>query len=219
MILDDILSGLDPTTEQTLFNALFGPEGICRRQGITVVLATNAGWFSLSFPPFSRLKTFFSNECHQVHRLSSADHIIALGSTGEILEQGTFEELNANGSAGYVYSLSLSSRAVTEASLNKEDETAQAIMTSVEESAKKEPEDDGSDGNGRRTGDLTVYKYYIETIGWGSWCIFVSLCCAYGFGSVFPRKYILYFSFSMIYVWYDRSFSRPNSFHQKTARN
>ena len=47
MILDDILSGLDPTTEQNLFNTLFESEGICRRQGITVVFATNAGW---SFP-------------------------------------------------------------------------------------------------------------------------------------------------------------------------
>lgn len=54
MILDDILSGLDPTTEQTLFSALFEPEGICRQQGITVILATNAGWSPLSLSPHSR---------------------------------------------------------------------------------------------------------------------------------------------------------------------
>lgn len=62
MILDDILSGLDPTTEQTLFDALFEPEGICRQQGITVILATNAGWFSFFISSsFSDLKMHVSN--------------------------------------------------------------------------------------------------------------------------------------------------------------
>lgn len=65
MILDDILSGLDPTTEQTIFNALFEPEGICRRQGITVVLATNAGWFSLfSSSPFLSSRSTFLTKCY-----------------------------------------------------------------------------------------------------------------------------------------------------------
>lgn len=137
-----------------------------------------------------------------------------MGPNGEILEQGTFKALNASGSAGYVNSLSLSSRAATEPSSTKADETAQVIRTSVDEAANKESEGDDSHSKDRRTGDLTVYKYYIETIGWGSWSIFVSLCCLYGFGSVFPRKYIPSFPF---YLRYDRSFSQTNSSHKKLS--
>lgn len=113
------------------------------------------------------------------------------------MEQGTFEELNASGTAGYVHSLSLSSRPAAESTLTKEDETTQVLRTSVEGLAKQELDDDDSGGKKRGSGDLTVYKYYIETIGWGSWCIFVSLCCLYGFGTVFPRKYIS-FPFNLV---------------------
>ena len=45
VILDDVLSGLDAATEEEVFQAVLGPEGILRQQGATVVLATNAGKF------------------------------------------------------------------------------------------------------------------------------------------------------------------------------
>lgn len=115
-----------------------------------------------------------------------------MGPAGEIVEQGTFEKLNASDSAGYVHSLALSARAPTESSATKEDETAGTIRASVEEPTKEKLEDDDSERNDRRQGDFTVYKYYIESIGWGSWSIFVSLCCFYGFGTVFPRTYICF---------------------------
>jgi ATP-binding cassette, subfamily C (CFTR/MRP), member 1 len=43
-ILDDVLSGLDATTEMHVFSSLFGPQGILRNRG-TTVLATNAGMY------------------------------------------------------------------------------------------------------------------------------------------------------------------------------
>lgn len=43
LILDDIFSGLDNTTEQNLFTRVFGPDGIIRRLNLTTVLATHAG--------------------------------------------------------------------------------------------------------------------------------------------------------------------------------
>ena len=43
LLLDDVMSGLDAQTEEILFNNLFGNMGLFRREGITVIFATNAG--------------------------------------------------------------------------------------------------------------------------------------------------------------------------------
>ncbi|KAG9235150.1 hypothetical protein BJ875DRAFT_495249 [Amylocarpus encephaloides] len=82
VILDDVLSGLDPTTEDHVFNSLLGSEGIWRASGATVILTTN-----------------------NIHRLPYADHIIVLGEDGKLVQQGSLTELNS--SAGYVQGLEI----------------------------------------------------------------------------------------------------------------
>ena len=42
MILDDIFSGLDGTTENKVFRRLLGPHSLLRKHEVTVVLATNS---------------------------------------------------------------------------------------------------------------------------------------------------------------------------------
>lgn len=42
-MFDDIFSGLDSTTETKVFGRLFGPQGLLRLRGTTVVIATHAG--------------------------------------------------------------------------------------------------------------------------------------------------------------------------------
>jgi hypothetical protein len=37
-------------------------------------------------------------------------------------------------------------------------------------------------------GDLTIYKYYIQTFGWTRWTIFCFFCALYGFGTAFPSN-------------------------------
>lgn len=46
-IFDDVLSGLDATTSQHVFDHVFGWRGLLRRQGTTVILATHAGTTTL----------------------------------------------------------------------------------------------------------------------------------------------------------------------------
>ncbi|KAH8889119.1 putative ABC transporter [Thozetella sp. PMI_491] len=77
---DDVLSGLDNTTRQDVFTGVFGPDGLLRRIGCTVFLAT-----------------------HSVQHLPSADLVIALGDRGRVVEMGTFDHLS--GAGGYVQSL------------------------------------------------------------------------------------------------------------------
>lgn len=71
LILDDILSGLDKTTEMLVFQRVFGRNGIIRRSKSTVLLAT-----------------------HSVHWASEADQIVVLAG-GSVLECGPYSELKS----------------------------------------------------------------------------------------------------------------------------
>jgi ATP-binding cassette subfamily C (CFTR/MRP) protein 1 len=69
LILDDILSGLDKTTEMMVFQRVFGQTGLLRRSNSTVLLAT-----------------------HSVHWASESDQIVLLAD-GAILEHGPYSDL------------------------------------------------------------------------------------------------------------------------------
>jgi ABC-type methionine transport system ATPase subunit len=45
VLCDDVLSGLDPTTEEIVFRRVFAKTGILQRMGISVILATHSGMF------------------------------------------------------------------------------------------------------------------------------------------------------------------------------
>lgn len=44
-MFDDVFSGLDKVTEQAVFSRVFGKDGLLRKNGTTVILATHAGEF------------------------------------------------------------------------------------------------------------------------------------------------------------------------------
>jgi ATP-binding cassette, subfamily C (CFTR/MRP), member 1 len=79
MILDDTFSGLDNETQDLIFTRLLGTQGLLRRVGTTVLLAT-----------------------HQLQRLQNADRIIVVGDE-RIQVQGNFTELRNRG--GYLSQL------------------------------------------------------------------------------------------------------------------
>ncbi|RAH82412.1 putative ABC transporter [Aspergillus japonicus CBS 114.51] len=82
VILDDVFAGLDAKTEQDVFAALFGPDGLLRQEGTTTVLATNS-----------------------IRYISLSDHILVLGPGGTVVEQGVYSDLVR--SEGYLASLNL----------------------------------------------------------------------------------------------------------------
>lgn len=158
LVFDDILSGLDADTEEQVFRAVFSPTGLLRHRNATAVLCT-----------------------HSIKHLPSADHIVALGSDGKIVEQGTFQDLMIN-EAGYVHSLGVkessrekSNDGITLASTNYPTSPQKppiiAVKTAVL-SPKEEQE--------RTLGDRAVFRHYfarvkklniaalvIFSIGWG----------------------------------------------------
>lgn len=74
ILLDDVLSALDASTEQLVVSRLLGKHGLVRKYGATIVLVT-----------------------HSVRHLSLADNIVVLQKDGTLHAQGNFESLQRNG--------------------------------------------------------------------------------------------------------------------------
>jgi ATP-binding cassette subfamily C (CFTR/MRP) protein 1 len=157
LVFDDILNGLDGDTEEQLFRAVFSPTGLLRHRNATAVLCT-----------------------HSVKHLPFANHIVALGSDGRIVEQGPFRDLMIN-EGGYVHSLGVkesisekSDDGITLASSNSPISPQKPLvgvqMAGV--SPKEEPE--------RSLGDNTVFRHYFARVK--KWSIAAMILCSIGWG-------------------------------------
>lgn len=158
------MSGLDASTEETVFESLFGTKGLLRGNDTTVILVTNS-----------------------VRRFAQADHIIALGQDGTIVEQGTFDELSrAN---GYVSAICKEEHDPTERHVTPK---RSSIMPSSLDSAqaKSSSDDEANAHPAASLGDLSIYGYYIRTFGWTRWVVFWIFCALYGFGTAFPSVWV-----------------------------
>lgn len=111
-----------------------------------------------------------------------SDHIIALGASGTIVEQGTFADLS--GAGGYVQSSCLKhlddteqkAFPVTEAS--KEDESSPTKVTPINMTLPKD----------RQTGDISIYRYYFKSVGAPVTAAFFSCAACWGFFNAFPSE-------------------------------
>jgi ATP-binding cassette subfamily C (CFTR/MRP) protein 1 len=155
-MLDDVFSGLDSISEDRIFSRLLGKNGLLRQLGTTVILVT-----------------------HAAHRLSHADHIIALSPRGTISEQGRFEQLLKNN--GYVAGLRL--RPAAEDKEGKLLETA-AFKTPVDDTARENAVADLY----RPVGNWAVYNYYFTSSGWRNVIIWLSTMVLYSLLQKFPGK-------------------------------
>jgi ATP-binding cassette subfamily C (CFTR/MRP) protein 1 len=114
------------------------------------------------------------------HHLAYADNIIALDANGRVIEQGSYQHLmNTN---GYVSTISESSQLpnTTRApDFVLDDETIQGLNI----------EEEQTEDMSRRTGDLTVYSFYFQNIGWPLLTLFL-ICCVLFISSLsFPREF------------------------------
>ena len=144
-ILDDVLSALDPMTEEIVFRRVFGQDGLLRKTGTNVILAT-----------------------HSVKRLPQADLVIALDSTGHVVEKGTFQELNTEGT--YVHSLKVQQNRATDESEDTEADPPTKETTGV---AVKVAPMAAATNEKRQKGDWSVYQYYGRSLGYLNFAIFL----------------------------------------------
>ncbi|KAF2108606.1 P-loop containing nucleoside triphosphate hydrolase protein [Lophiotrema nucula] len=175
IIFDDVFSGLDVNTQRNVFTRLLGSYGLLRQWKTTVLIAT-----------------------HAVNLLPFSDHIIALSSEGRLVEQGTFEQLNAVD--GYVRKFCLEH--VNEHTVaNAEDQVA-SFPTSAATEPNVLPTLAVTDDKRRQLGDWSVYQYYFGTVGrWGT-AIFISLALGWAFLATFPTVWL---------KWYADANAKPSS--------
>lgn len=103
-IFDDVLSGLDSTTKEHVFEQALGPEGLLRRIGCSVIFCT-----------------------YDVSLLPRADHITFLGTWGKIEDAGSFSLLSTR--SGYIQSLVIRKRSEDGSGARKnEDKSCSQIL-------------------------------------------------------------------------------------------
>ena len=175
-ILDDPLSGLDADTENRVFHNLLGQDGLLRRHFTTVIFASSAA-----------------------NRLPYADHIVVLGDNGHVLEQGSFEELNTGG--GYVSSLNLRTANWSSEPRSALPEDFKPLITDSTGISTATPTVSEADMN-RQSGDLSIYLYYIRSVGWPATTIFVAAITVYVFCYTFPSIWLKW--------WADANAKAPN---------
>ncbi|KAL0938516.1 ABC multidrug transporter [Colletotrichum truncatum] len=138
LVVDDALSGLDPSTQKHIWDHVFRSTGLIRELKTTVILAT-----------------------HSLNYLHDADQIVILGDDKQVANQGTFDDLRHS---AYLASLSLDgshgSRAHDKvAAITQE-------MQGPNKSKKVVEENDREADLLRKAGDTSLYWYYLKSIGW-----------------------------------------------------
>ncbi|PMD29625.1 hypothetical protein L207DRAFT_615485 [Hyaloscypha variabilis F] len=123
-------------------------------------------------------------------RVPYADHVITLGGDGKISEQGSFRDLNAEG--GYVSSFSL---APPEWIYEPKDTIK---LLQGKESGVIDPIRNTEDDASRRTGDVTIYLYYIRAVGWIPSLTFVLAISAFVFCLSFPTIWVKWWAASNV---------------------
>lgn len=176
LVLDDILSGLDNNTESEVFRRVFGPHGLIRRRGATAILCT-----------------------HSVRHLPSADHIIALGKDGTIVEQGRFGALLDN--QGYVHSLGIEVSEATAPLEIKDQQTVTISRSNQQGEAFQEALNDQA----RQLGDRRVYGHYFRTISGLSFALLFIGSVVYSVGQNYSTVWIG--------TWASDGFGRSTSFY------
>ena len=159
-MLDDVFSGLDATSEERIFSRLLGANGLLRLLGTTVILVT-----------------------HAAHRLSYADHIIALSPQGTIAEQGRLGQLLSN--EGYV--AGLAARQTKEAQEAPPEDVPPAKQSGNGDQARQNAEADLN----RPVGNWAVYRYYFNSVGRRNVAVWSFAMIFYSFLLSFPSKHIL----------------------------
>ncbi|KAJ5160374.1 uncharacterized protein N7482_007378 [Penicillium canariense] len=168
IILDDALSGLDATTESHIFHSLFGNLGLLREIGTSIIVASSS-----------------------VKRVPYSDHIVVLDKTGRIIEQGSFGALIKTG--GYVSSFGLGapdwdykpkrfSASPSYSTIDSVDEAKEAII----------PEPENRDTGG----DLSIYTYYMNAIGWLPALVFMVSMAVFVFCISFPSIWLKWWATS-----------------------
>ncbi|VUC23409.1 unnamed protein product [Clonostachys rosea] len=138
LILDDVLSGLDPKTEEKLVVGVFGTNGLLRKYETSVILAT-----------------------HSIKHIPRADHVIFMERGGKILGQGSPAQY-----AHHLMDIMEKEATVPveagPASMNGAERLQQTSRDSDDPRGDQANDQDTD----RQVGDFRLYTYYFRSLGW-----------------------------------------------------
>lgn len=177
LIFDDVLSGLDTDTDAELFRRVFGPSGLLRKRRATAVVCT-----------------------HSISHVPEADHIIAFGSGGTVVEQGTFTDLVKN--ENYIQSLGIQA---SDSQASDNDDIAPVPETAPTQTRKQQAAKLELGDKSRQTGDWSVYGYWFKNVHPLATVGLVLGALGHGFLENFSTVWLRY--------WSDNTFDKSNGFY------
>ncbi|KAG6006407.1 hypothetical protein E4U21_007073 [Claviceps maximensis] len=167
LVLDNIFSALDARTGRAIFRNLFDRNGLMRTSRTTTVLATH------------------------LYELDMADHVIMLNENGNVSEK-SISEVKQLGDAGFGKSTEAedtstpngqSSPDSAATSSNSHSANSGNTATTIDVKAPSNArENSAKETSMRQRGDMSLYKFYLESIGvWAfvPWVILVALSAAW----------------------------------------
>ena len=177
LVLDDVFSGLDNGTAARVFDRTFGPAGLLRRRSATALVCT-----------------------HSMRNLCLADHIIALGPQGSIIEQGPYQSLMHT--HGIVEVMASGDAEVESSAAQAEDMTQSSkVSQPLPADAIAKVLDDRS----RQLGDWKVYKHYLTSMNKIHLVLMLIGCVFIAGGQQLPTVWVG--------LWAADSLNRSNSFY------
>lgn len=160
VVLDDVFSALDETTSNTVFNRLLGQSGLLRKAEATILLAT-----------------------HAVKYLPNADSVVVVDK-GTTYQYASYEEFHA--SESYVELLISGEKSNQRASSETLKDRPEVLASQVKASGS----DSSVDEMTRKTGDLSLYKFYLDSVGLRFFLVWIVLAGGYIFSGKMPRESI-----------------------------
>lgn len=140
LIIDDVFSGLDRTTQRRVWNRVFGPIGLLRHQGSAAVLAT-----------------------HYLEHLDQSDHIVVLGGDGRIACQGPLSKVNDTTCLkDLLVHETCAKHEDVRVDTQKSTGASEGNKGAVVQNENPSDEQDLL----RSGGDVSLYTYYFKSIGW-----------------------------------------------------
>lgn len=166
LVLDDIFSGLDINSLKHIAGSVFGPSGIARRHGLTVLMTTH----------------------HSSYFIPHADQIFVLGCNGRIVEKGSFEKLIGNRNS-FLHTIELHEENKTSTQSEEPYDPVELFTDSV-----VELEHTLEPASARRTGELSTYAYWFRSFGLKLSLIFLAATLLSGFSWKFMEIWVRWWS-------------------------
>lgn len=166
LVLDDIFSGLDISSLKHIAGSVFGPSGIARRHGLTVLMTTH----------------------YSSYVIRHADRIFILGCNGNRVEEGSFKKLISNRNS-FLHTIELREERKTSNQLEEPSNPVETLTNPV-----GELEHALESASALRTGDLSTYKYWFRSFGLKLSLVFLAATLLSGFFWKFMEIWVRWWS-------------------------